>query len=120
MIKLITINIINYIIRGTSIQFGRRFGKASANVILKGANSYAIRGISDYSARIKLSDNSIAKAIKEIQKIKFVLTNKAISTRLIMLTDLMLTNISFNCNETSNQLTDLKELVNQYNNKFDH
>ena len=87
---------------------------------MKGANSYAIHGISNYSGRIKLSDSSIIKAIKEIQKIKFVLTNKAISTRLIKLTDLMLTNISFNDNETSNQLTDLKELVNQYNNKFDH
>ena len=32
----------------------------------------------------------------------------------------MLANISFNGNETLNQLTDLNELVNQYNNKFDH
>lgn len=39
---------------------------------------------------------------------------------MIELTDLMLSNISFNGNETLNQLTDLNELVNQYNNKFDH
>lgn len=32
----------------------------------------------------------------------------------------MLSNISFNGNETLNQLADLKELINQYNNKFDH
>jgi TM2 domain-containing membrane protein YozV len=32
----------------------------------------------------------------------------------------MISNISFNGNETLNQLTDLNELVNQYNNKFDH
>ncbi len=32
----------------------------------------------------------------------------------------MLSNISFNGNETLNQLTDINELVNQYNNKFDH
>jgi TM2 domain-containing membrane protein YozV len=113
-------NILNDIVRGASTQFGREFGRAGANVILKGANSYTIRGISDYSGRIKLSDNSIVKAIKEIQKIKFVSTNKANSSRLIELTDLMLANITFNGNETLNQLNDLKELVNQYNNKFDH
>ncbi|MEN8887041.1 MAG: hypothetical protein ABF246_11685, partial [Winogradskyella sp.] len=60
------------------------------------------------------------KAIKEIQKIKFVSTNKANASRLIELTDLLLANLSFNGNETLNQLTDLKELINQYNNKFDH
>jgi TM2 domain-containing membrane protein YozV len=113
-------NILNDIVRGASTQFGREFGRAGANLILKGANSYTIRGISDYSGRIKVSDSSIVKAIKEIQKIKFVSTNKANSSRLIELTDLMLANISFNGNETLNQLTDLKELVDQYNNKFDH
>jgi TM2 domain-containing membrane protein YozV len=113
-------NILNDIVSGASRQFGREFGRAGANAILKGANSYTIRGVSDYSGRIKPSDNSIVKAIKEIQKIKFVSANKANASRLIDLTDLMLVNISFNGNETLNQLTDLKELVNQYNNKFDH
>lgn len=113
-------NILNDIVSGASRQFGREFGRAGANVILKGANSYTIRGVSDYSGRIKSSDSSIVKAIKEIQKIKFVSANKANASRLIELTDLMLVNISFNGNDTLNQLTDLKELVNQYNNKFDH
>ena len=113
-------NILNDIVSGASRQFGREFGRAGANVILKGANSYTVRGISDYSGRIKPSDSQVIKAIKEIQKIKFVLTNKANASRLIELTDLMLANISFNGNETLNQLTDLNELVNQYNNKFDH
>jgi TM2 domain-containing membrane protein YozV len=113
-------NILNDIVSGASRQFGREFGRAGANVILKGANSYTIRGVSDYSGRIKPSDSSIVKAIKEIQKIKFVSTNKANTSRLIELTDLMLANISFKGNDTLNQLTDLKELVNQYNNKFDH
>jgi len=113
-------NILNDIVSGASRQFGREFGRAGANAILKGANSYTIRGVSDYSGRIKPSDSSIVKAIKEIQKIKFVSANKANTSRLIDLTDLMLVNISFNGNETLNQLTDLKELVNQYNNKFDH
>ena len=113
-------NILNDIVSGASRQFGREFGRAGANAILKGANSYTVRGISDYSGRIKPSDSQIIKTIKEIQKIKFVSTNKANASRLIELTDLMLANISFNGNETLNELTDLKELVNQYNNKFDH
>ena len=113
-------NILNDIVSGASRQFGREFGRAGANVILKGANSYTVRGISDYSGRIKPSDSQVIKAIKEIQKIKFVSTNKANASRLIELTDLMLANISFNGNDTLNQLTDLNELVNEYNNKFDH
>tara|TARA_R110002050_G_C8899563_1_gene510031 strand:- start:47 stop:778 length:732 start_codon:yes stop_codon:yes gene_type:complete len=113
-------NILNDIVSGASRQFGREFGRAGANTILKGANSYTVRGISDYSGRIKPSDSQIIKAIKEIQKVKFVTTNKANASRLIDITDLMLSNISFTGNETLNQLTDLNELVNQYNNKFDH
>ena len=113
-------NILNDIVSGASRQFGREFGRAGANSILKGANSYTVRGISDYTGRIKPSDSQIIKAIKEIQKIKFVSTNKANTSRLIELTDLMLSNISFDGNETLNQITDLKELVNQYNNKFNH
>jgi TM2 domain-containing membrane protein YozV len=113
-------NILNDIVSGASRQFGREFGRAGANAILKGANSYTVRGISDYSGRIKPSDSQIIKAIKEIQKVKFVSTNKSNASRLIDITDLMLSNISFNGNETLNQLADLKELINQYNNKFDH
>tara|TARA_R110002012_G_scaffold321969_1_gene552901 strand:- start:34568 stop:35299 length:732 start_codon:yes stop_codon:yes gene_type:complete len=113
-------NILNDIVSGASRQFGREFGRAGANTILKGANSYTVREISDYSGRIKPSDSQIIKAIKEIQKVKFVSTNKANASRLIDITDLMLSNISFTGNETLNQLTDLNELVNQYNNKFDH
>lgn len=113
-------NIFNDIVRGASRQFGREFGRAGANVILKGANSYTVHGANDYSGRIKQSDSSIIKAIKEIQKIKFVSTNKANASRLIDLTDLMLDNVSFNGNETLDQLNDITELINQYNNKFDH
>jgi len=113
-------NILNDIVGGASRQFGREFGRAGANTILKGANSYTVRGMSDYSGRIKPSDSQIIRAIKEIQKVKFVTTNKANASRLIDITDLMLSNISFTGNETLNQLTDLNELVNQYNNKFNH
>jgi len=113
-------NILNDIVSGASRQFGREFGRAGANTILKGANSYTVRGMSDYSGRIKPSDSQIIRAIKEIQKVKFVTTNKANTSRLIDITDLMLSNIYFTGNETLNQLTDLNELVNQYNNKFNH
>lgn len=113
-------NILNDIVSGASRQFGREFGRAGANAILKGANSYTVRGVSDYSGRIKPSDSQIIKAIKEIQKVKFVSTNKSNASRLIDITDLMLSNISFTGNETLNQLPDLNELVKQYNNKFDH
>ena len=36
-------NILNDIVSGASRQFGREFGRAGANVILKGANSYTVR-----------------------------------------------------------------------------
>ena len=113
-------NILNDIVSGASRQFGREFGRAGANSILKGANSYTVKGISEYSGRIKPSDSPIIKAIKEIQKVKFVSTNKANASRLIEITDLKLSNISFSGNETLNQLSDLNELVSQYNNKFNH
>ena len=113
-------NIFNDIVIGASRQFGREFGRAGANKILKGANSYTIRNTNDYSGRIKPSDSSIIKAIKEVQKIKFVSTNKANISRLIDLTDLMLTNISFKGNETLDELNDIKEFISQYNNKFKH
>jgi TM2 domain-containing membrane protein YozV len=110
-------NILNDIVSGASRQFGREFGRAGANVILKGANSYTI---SNYSGRIKPSDSQIIKTIKEIKKVKFVSNNKANASRLIVLTDLLLSNISFNGDETLNQLTEFKELLKQYSNKFDH
>jgi len=113
-------NILNDIVSGASRQFGREFGRAGANAILKGANSYTVRGISDYSGRIKPSDSSIIKAIKEIQKIKFVSTNKANVSRLIDLTDLVISNIEFKGNQTLNEINDITELINQYNDKFNH
>ncbi|MGR7812900.1 hypothetical protein [Lacinutrix undariae] len=63
-------NILNDIVSGASRQFGREFGRAGANIILKGKNAYTVNGTSDYSGRIKPSDSTIIKAIKEVQKIK--------------------------------------------------
>ena len=83
-------NILNDVVSGAARQFGREFGRAGANSILKGANSYTIKGISDYSGRIKSSDSDVVKSIKEINKMKFVSANKANVSRLIDLTDLVL------------------------------
>ena len=57
-------NILNDIVSGASRQFGREFGRAGANAILKGANSYTVHGISDYSGRIKPSDSQIIKTME--------------------------------------------------------
>lgn len=46
-------NILNDIIRGASSQFGREFGRAGANVILKGKNYYSVNSNGDYSGRVK-------------------------------------------------------------------
>ena len=113
-------NILNDVVSGAARQFGREFGRAGANSILKGANSYTVRGISDYSGRIKPSDSSIVKAIKEVQKIKFVSTNKANASRLIDITDVIISNIEFDGNNTLNELNDITELIDQYNDKFNH
>jgi len=113
-------NILNDIVSGASRQFGREFGRAGANVILKGANSYTIRGTSDYSGRIKPSDSDVVKSIKEINKVKFVSTNKANVSRLIDLTDLVISNIDFKGNQTLNEINDITELINQYNDRFNH
>ena len=113
-------NILNDVVSAATRQFGREFGRAGANVILKGANSYTIKGLSDYSGRIKPSDSHVIKNIKEINKIKFVSTNKANVSRLIDLTDLVISNINFEGNSTLSELSDITELINQYNEKFDH
>lgn len=113
-------NILNDIVRGASTQFGREFGRAGANAILKGKNYYNIKSESDYSGRIKPSDSDIVKAIKEINKIKFVTTNKANISRLIDLTDLVIDNLSFNGVSTLNEITDIKNLISDYNDKFEH
>ena len=60
-------NILNDIVRGASTQFGREFGRAGANMILKGKNYYNVKSESDYSGRIKPSDSDIVRAIKEVK-----------------------------------------------------
>lgn len=113
-------NILNDVVSGAARQFGREFGRAGANSILKGANYYAVKNAGDYTGRIKPSDSTVVKSIKEINKIKFVSTNKANVSRLIELTDLVISNLDFNGNQTLNEINDITELINQYNDKFNH
>lgn len=113
-------NILNDVVSGAARQFGREFGRAGANSILKGANYYAVKGASDYSGRIKPSDSDVVKSIKVINKVKFVSTNKGNISRLIELTDLVISNIEFNGNQTLSEINDITELINQYNDKFNH
>lgn len=113
-------NILNDVVSGAARQFGREFGRAGANSILKGANYYAVKGTGDYSGRIKPSDSDVIKSIKEINKVKFISTNKGNISRLIELTDLVISNLDFNGNQTLFEINDITELINKYNEKFNH
>lgn len=113
-------NILSEVVKGASQQFGREFGRAGANAILKGKNYYTVNHSSDYSGRIKPSDSQIIRSIKEILKVKFVTTNKANISRLIDLTDLATGALSFNGVSTLNEIQDIKNLIEQYNDKFEH
>ena len=113
-------NILNDVVSGAARQFGREFGRAGANSILKGANYFAVKGASDYSGRIKPSDSDVIRSIKEINKVSFVSTNKANVSRLIELTDLVISNLDFRGNQTLNEINDVTEMINKYNDKFNH
>lgn len=113
-------NVFNEIVRGAARQFGREFGRAGANAILKGKNYYAIKNVSDFSGRIKQSDSIIIKSVKEIKKIKFVTQDKGNTSRLIDATDIVLDAISFDGINTLNQIEDIKVLLDNYNDKFEH
>ena len=89
-------------------------------IILKGKNYYTVRNYSDFSGRIKPSDSEIVRAVKEMNKINFVSTNKANTSRLIELTDLASNQIIFEGLNTLNQLSDITKLIDDYNDKFEH
>ena len=113
-------NILNEVVKGASRQFGREFGRAGANAILKGKNYYTVRNYSDFSGRIKPSDSELVRAVKNINKISFVSTNKANTSRLIELTDLASNQIIFEGVNTLNQLSDVTKMIDIYNDKFEH
>jgi len=113
-------NIIEEVAKGASNQFGREFGRAGANIILNGANSYTVKQSVDYDSRIKPSDSEIVKTIKEINKIKFVTTDKGNVSRLIEITGLIIPFTDFKENETLNQTAEFQELLKRYNTKYSH
>ena len=112
--------IISDILWGAATQFGREFGRAGANQILKGSNHYVIKGQSDYSGRIKPSDSDIVRAYKEINRIKFVQSNKANVSRLIEITDRVLPFLDFANDQSLDIMTETKDLLDLYQNKVDH
>lgn len=112
-------SILENVINGATSQFGREFGRAGANIILKGSNSYKIND-SRYDGRIKPSDNKIIKTLKEIRKIDFVTTNKANISRLIEITSLINESIIFEGNNTLSCLDDYYNLIDIYDDKFEH
>jgi len=114
------VKIISDILWGAATQFGREFGRAGANQILKGSNHYVIKGQSDYSGRIKPSDSDIVRAYKEINRIKFVQSNKANVSRLIEITDRVLPFLDFNNDQSLDIMTETKDLLDLYQNKVDH
>ena len=106
-------SIINNIIRGASTQFGREFGRAGANKILKGANHYTVK--SDYDGRVKSSDSDIVRKIKEIKKLNFAVNDKTNALKLIELNIGVLEFIDFKGHETMVQIKDVLALTNAYN-----
>lgn len=112
-------NILKNVINGATTQFGREFGRAGANIILKGNNSYNLNNLR-YEGRIKPSDNKIVKALKEIKKIDFVTTNKANVSRLIDITNIVNDIIIFEGDNSLRFMDDYSNLIDVYNDKFEH
>ena len=113
-------NILNEAIKGAARQFGREFGRAGANSILNGKNYYQVNSNDKYTGRINPSDSKIIKSIKEINKIKFVTTNKANVSRLIEATDIVIEAIKFEGRITLKELKEINDLLDEYTNKFEH
>lgn len=111
-------NILNEMVRGASNQFGREFGRAGANSILKGANAYTVTS-KNYHGRRSAKDSKVVKAIKDINKTEFVSTNKANVVRLIEITNDVIANITFEGFNSIRQLDDINMMLETYNDKFE-
>ena len=109
--------VLDNIVKGATTQFGREFGRAAANSVLKGSNHYIVKNVSEYDGRVKPSDSEIVKSIKEIKKVKFVNNDKGNATRLIEMNNHMLRHMKFNGVETLNTMGDIKKLIEVYNEK---
>ena len=108
------------IAKGALSQFGREFGRAAANSLLQGKNSQKIELTENYIGRIKTSDSSVIRAIKTIQKVEFVIQDKANASRLIDITDEFINVNKFNGVDTLLNINDYSILADIYNDKFTH
>lgn len=107
--------------RGAATQFGREFGRAGANAILKGANHYTVRTEdTKFEGRIKPSDSSLVRVYKEIDKVSFVSTDKANVSRLIEITEKVLDTLVFRGRESIYETSDMQRILSLYERKFDH
>jgi hypothetical protein len=106
----------NNIFNGATTQFGREFGRAGANVILKGKNSYQISNVKN--DRILPSDSKIVRNIKEINRIEFVKTNKSNVIRLKELNDFIKPHLKFNGWNIINNLDNIREIIDLYISKY--
>lgn len=111
--------IFNAMINGASSQFGREFGRAAANSILKGRNSYTVNN-QVYTERVRPSDSEVKKAAKELYKTKFVTTNKGNITRLIDMTNLVTDRLVFNGQETIINIDEFNDMLDIYSDKMSH
>ncbi|WP_396174598.1 hypothetical protein [Flavobacterium sp.] len=112
-------SLLETIINGAASQFGREFGRAGANILLNGKNSYTIND-NRYDGRISQNDNSIVKAIKELKKVDFVSQNKANVSRLIDLTNIVIENLKFKGDASMSILSDYDNLNKFYIDKYEH
>jgi TM2 domain-containing membrane protein YozV len=111
-------SIINNIIRGASSQFGREFGRAGANIILKGKNAYHISSDNKYDSRIKPSDSDLVKTIKNTKKIKFLTTDKSNLIKILEFQNEILNTIKFNGLNSIYDSSDLNVLLSEYESKY--
>lgn len=106
--------------RGAATQFGREFGRAAANQLLKGKNAIIVASKERYDGRILPSDSDLLRTIKETKRLEFVTQDKGNITRLIELTNKVSSLFKFEGNKTLVQLADFKELLRIYNEKYEH
>jgi TM2 domain-containing membrane protein YozV len=114
-------SVFKQVIGGAASQFGREFGRAGANTILKGANHYTVRtDDSRFDGRIKPSDSNVVRVFKEIDKVNFVTTDKANVSRLIEITEKILDMLVIKGRDSILETSDLQKVLSFYERKFDH
>lgn len=79
------------IVGGAASQFGREFGRAGANKVLKDSNHYTIKDKSNSNKQIKDVDTD-----QNLNKIKFIVSEKGNILRLIKILDLLKKEIDSN------------------------